>query len=146
MKLKFVTPVAQNYLKVKAGFTQDLFLSLAPPWAKVELKQFDGCKVGDEIHVEIKRPPLTINWVSLITKEETTDREWIFVDEGKKTPWPITHWRHLHRVIKITEDETHIVDDIEYSCSSPLLEKMIYPTMWATFAVRPSRFKEFFKG
>ncbi len=146
MRLLFRTPIKKDILFIKEKFTRELFLFLTPPWARVEIKQFDGCKKGDEIHVTIHQTGLTQEWVSLITSEVLTDDEWCFIDEGKLLPWPMTYWKHRHRVLKMSNGDSEIVDDINFECSSKWLNYPTYAVVYAVFAVRPSRYKKFFEG
>ncbi len=146
MNLKFKTPVPSSLDKVKSGFNKKLFEFLTPPWVSIALERFDGCKTHDEIHLKMKQAGLTQQWVSVVTSEEESTHEWSFVDEGKLLPWPLKKWRHHHRVIKTSETAVEIVDDIFYQCSPKILGVIIYPVLWSTFAIRPSRYVEYFKS
>jgi ligand-binding SRPBCC domain-containing protein len=144
VKIVFVSPIKRSVEIVKAGFTKDLFIALSPPFPPFELKRFDGCKTGHEVHIVLRPPGMTQNWVSLITEDKENDSEWYFVDEGKVLPWPLSYWRHKHRVVKVLNDECNIIDEIEYKTSPSWLGPLIYPVLWSTFAIRPSRYKKFF--
>lgn len=145
MKLFFKTPVDKPFEKIRDQFNRDLFISLSPSFIPFNLKRFDGCKKGDEVHIELGPAGLTQNWVSLITFEETNASGWSFIDEGKVLPWPLKYWKHHHRVDKISELQSQIVDDITYECSPAFLTPMIKPFLWSVFAIRPGRYKKFFK-
>jgi ligand-binding SRPBCC domain-containing protein len=143
MNLIFKTPIPRNYKRVAEGFTSELFLYLTPSWLPGKLIRFDGCKIGNEVHIELGHPKLY--WVSEITDEAMTPLSWHFVDEGKVLPWPLKKWRHKHSVVKISDEESQIIDDIEYHCSNKFLEKSIYPMLYSMFSIRPARYKKFFK-
>jgi ligand-binding SRPBCC domain-containing protein len=145
VKLLFETDLAVSSQQVVAGFGKDLFLYLAPPGVKVSLKRFDGCKRGDEVHLEIDSVILRQEWVSLITANAESENEWSFIDEGKKLPWPLKFWRHHHRVLRTGDKTSRIVDDITFQCAFGL-DLVMYPLLWASFAVRPSRYRKFFQG
>lgn len=145
MKLIFETPIALPFEKIRDRFDQDLFLYLSPPLIPSRLKRFDGCKKGDEVHIELGPSPLSQQWVSLITSDETNERGWSFIDEGKVLPWPLKYWKHHHRVDKISETESMIVDDIQYECAPAFLTPVMKPFLWSVFAIRPARYKNFFK-
>lgn len=145
MKLYFETELQTPSDKVIAGFNRELFLFLSPPGVKVELARFDGCKKGDEVHLEIHSAGLKQSWVSLITENQQTEQEWSFVDEGKKLPWPLKKWRHHHRVLRTGEKTSKIIDDINFECALGL-SPFLYPFLWASFAVRPGRYRTFFQG
>lgn len=146
MRLLFRTPVKKDFLFIKEKFTRELFLYLAPPWATIDIKKFDGCKTGDEIHVHINQSGLKQEWVSLITDEIQTDDEWCFVDEGKVLPWPMTYWKHRHRVLKMSNGHSEIVDDIHFECSPKWMNYPTYAVVYAVMGIRPSRYKKFFEG
>ncbi len=101
---------------------------------------------GNEIHLELTTLGLKQLWRSLITEESQTEKEWSFVDEGKLLPWPLTQWRHHHRVVSLGESSSKIIDDINFECIHPGLNALMYPVLWSTFAVRPARYKKFFQG
>jgi ligand-binding SRPBCC domain-containing protein len=79
-----------------------------------------------------------------MTDEHLDTDEWFFVDEGKVLPWPLKQWRHKHSVLKKNETESEIIDDIYYSAG--LFSALIYPAIWATFKIRPKRYRQFFEG
>lgn len=146
MRLLFRTPIKENFLKVKEGFTQELFSALSPPWAKVEIEKFDGCTTGDEIHLKIYQGGVKQKWVSEITSEIQTDDEWCFIDEGKVLPWPMSFWKHRHRVLKMKNGHSEIVDDIHFECTPRWMDYPTYAVVYAVFAIRPARYKKFFEG
>jgi ligand-binding SRPBCC domain-containing protein len=145
MKILFETNLNVPHTQIKAGFNRELFLYLSPPGVKVDLIRFDGCSPGHQVHLKIKSPLMQQEWVSLITAENESATEWSFVDEGKKLPFPLTKWRHHHRVISLGESSSKIVDDISFECV-PGLTLLMYPLLWLSFSVRPGRYRKFFQG
>lgn len=145
MKLYFETPIKLPYEKIRDRFNRDLFIYLSPLFIPFNLKRFDGCKKGDEIHLELGPNGFSQDWISLITFEETNASGWSFIDEGKVLPWPLKYWKHHHRVDRISATESRIVDDIQYECSFAILSYLIRPFMWSVFAIRPGRYQKFFK-
>lgn len=146
MKLIFKTPISRPFEKVKEGFTRELFVYLTPPFIPSELERFDGCLKGHQVHIKLGAGPLKQKWISDITFEETNADGWSFIDEGRVLPWPLCFWKHHHRVDKISANECCIVDDIEYKCSPGFLDILIKPFLWSVFAIRPARYKSYFKG
>ena len=146
MRMVFETDIGLNYLAIKKLFDRDLFLSLTPPGAKINLIRFDGCAPGDEVHLELKALGMTQKWISVMTAEKQDEKEWSFVDEGKLLPWPLLEWKHHHRVLYLDDNSSKIIDDITFKCASPLMEAMMYPVLWSTFAIRPVRYRKFFQG
>jgi ligand-binding SRPBCC domain-containing protein len=146
MKLLFETPIALPFEQIRDQFNRELFIHLSPGIMPFDLKRFDGCQKGHEIHIELASGPLKQEWVSLITLEETNASGWSFIDEGKVLPWPLKYWKHHHRVDKIGPSQSLIVDDITYECSPGFLTPLIKPFLWSVFAIRPGRYKTFFEG
>lgn len=146
MKMIFRTPLNLSVDEVKSKFNRELFEFLAPQWAAFNLERFDGCKVGDEVHIELSLLGMKKKWVSLITHEGEDSSGWSFIDEGKILPWPLSKWKHHHRVEKLSATSCEIVDDIEYEVKNPALEKIMYPVLWSSFAIRPDLYKKYFEG
>ncbi len=145
MNLRFVTILPCSLEKVKAGFTEKLFLELTPPGVSVFLERFDGCSPGHEVHLQIGSFGFKQKWVSHITSEVYNDKEWYFVDEGKVLPWPLKSWKHLHKVESLGENQSQIIDDITYTTGFRFLDVLMYPSLLLSFGVRPSRYKKYFR-
>lgn len=124
-------------------FNEDLFRALKPPVLNLKVERFDGCKTSDEIHLKIDLFGL-INqeWISLITDHGDSFEECFFIDEGKKLPAPLKYWRHKHRLIRINDHESYIVDDITYSTGNSALDLIIYPTLYSMFCFRIPVYKK----
>lgn len=145
MKLLFKTRVDLPFERIRDQFNRELFEYLSPSWVPFKIKRFDGCKKGDEVHVELGPALSAQQWVSIMTFEETNASGWSFIDEGKVLPWPLSNWKHHHRVDRIGPMESEIVDDIYFECSPSWMAFVIKPILWQTFAIRPKRYKNFFK-
>lgn len=153
MRILFRTNVEQSYKDVAAGFTRDLFERLSPKNPPVKIQRFDGCKLGDEVHIEMFLPIInrTEMWTSRIVKageitgHDTFTDEWYFIDTGIQLPFFLTSWRHVHRVLK-TEDDggAVILDDIEYRSPWYLLP-FVHLVLSGQFAARQPIYKEYFK-
>ena len=146
MKLLFETVIHRDLKTVKAGFNKDLFIALKPPGVSLDVARFDGCLAGHEVHLNIKSFGVAQKWVSHITEDKETPEEWYFVDEGHQIPWPLSTWKHIHRVISLGDNSSKIVDDISFECVYPWMNPFFYPILWTSFSVRPSRYKKFFEG
>lgn len=142
MKILIKTKVKCSLEKAKLKFDQELFEKLAPPLSQLNVKRFDGCKKGDEIHLTLKIAKIIQNdWVSLITADHSDDNEFYFIDEGLKLPLPLKNWKHIHRVAKLDDEHCLVIDDITYECNPPLLGKILYPTLYSLFAYRKPIYK-----
>lgn len=80
-------------------------------------------------------------WISRITSDFRSDYEIFFVDQGVKLPPPLKNWKHIHRLEKIDELNTYVVDDIEYSCGNKALDLLIYPALYLMFLYRKPIYK-----
>ena len=108
MNLVFETEIERPFLNVKSRFNLDLFLALKPPMINIMVSRFDGCSPGNEIHVDLNTLGKKQKWISVITHEMQDDREWSFVDEGKKMPWPLASWKHHHRVVSLDDKSSNL--------------------------------------
>ncbi|NBY18731.1 hypothetical protein EBQ74_00415 [bacterium] len=144
MKLYFEAQVSSSVTEVKSQFNQDLFLKLKPPLMSLKLERFDGCEKGHEVHLKMGLPGFLQNWVSQITDSSQTDDVWEFVDEGKILPPPLSYWRHIHRVERMSETNSRISDSIEYRCKSRVLEKLLWGPLWLSFSIRPGVYRQVF--
>ncbi len=141
------TRIPKNYQEVFARFDRALFFALKPPVIKLEIIRFDGCKTGDEVHLQLTPFPfIHQSWVSKITEHGANDRECYFVDEGKVLPKPFKFWRHTHKVRKISENECEIIDDIMYTSQNSLIDEVLYLSLHAMFSLRISAYKKYFRS
>lgn len=144
MHLLLNTDVQQPLKKVAAGFDKNLFKALAPPFPRLELLRFDGCKKGDLVAMELHFGLMKQRWVSEIIAHGETAQEWFFIDEGRELPRPLRYWHHHHRLLQLPQGGTRIVDDITYRTGSRMLDRLIYPMMLAQFLYRKPVYKKFF--
>jgi ligand-binding SRPBCC domain-containing protein len=143
--LRFVltTPVAQDLNQVKEGFNLDLFKALKPPLIGLEVKRFDGCESGDEVHLRVGLG-IMMEWVSLIPEHGQSTDEWYFLDIGEKLPPPLKKWRHHHRVLKREDGGSIIVDDISFSSGFLPLDLLMYFPLKFQFKLRAPVYKKIF--
>lgn len=141
MTLHLETEVAADFRAVFAGFNRDLFEALNPPGLPVRLLRFDGSREGDVVEIGF---PFGLKWRSLIVEDGASNAEMYFVDEGVELPFPLKSWRHQHRIQKIEDGRSRIVDHIEYSTGSGILDRLIYPAMYAQFAYRKPIYRRWF--
>ncbi len=144
MRLKFKTEVNSSLEQVKSGFNRDLFLQLKPPFLQVILDRFDGCEPGNEVHLRTGSPGFLQTWVSLITEAGVTADAWFFVDEGKQLPFPLRNWKHRHEFRRTAKGNSEILDEIEYSSGSRLLDLVLYVPLWFVFSGRDSVYLKVF--
>lgn len=144
MQLKFSTEVRSSLREVKVGFNRDLFLQLKPFFLKLELDRFDGCERGNEVHLRTGVPGFLQPWISHIVEDSFTENSWSFVDVGASLPFPLRKWKHRHEVRVTASGTSKILDQIEYSSGSRLLDVMLYAPLWVVFAGRAPIYRKVF--
>ena len=128
-----------------AGFTRALFVALAPPFPRLRVLRFDGCRTGDQVEIELNTLVARLPWTSLIVDDgHLPDGTLFFVDEGQRLPPPLRYWRHRHLIQPGPGGSSIIVDALEYRTASPLLDALLYPAMWAQFAWRKPIYRRWF--
>ncbi len=142
MKIYVKTRIRKNYIGIYHQFNLTLFKALRPPLMRLVVERFDGCELKDEIHLKVG--PFSQRWISKITENIQSRTECTFVDEGFLVPAPITYWKHRHQILKIGEDASYIIDDIEYKCSNQFLSFVLYPLFYLQFLIRKPVYKNFF--
>ncbi len=144
MNLKIKTLVDGHYKAVMAQFDLKLFEALKPPIGEMEIVEFTGSKQGDRVHIRFKSP-LKAEWISEITEDFEDEKQAYFVDEGKVLPPGLTYWRHKHIVEKVTENSSHIIDDITFEGPNILVSALLYPGIFMGFYPRKRIYKKYFK-
>lgn len=144
MEIKIGTKVAQDYLQVKAGFDESLFKKLSPPFPPVKLLRFDGSARGDIVSLELNFIFFKQRWTSLITDDQTDEKEFYFIDEGTELPFFLRYWRHKHRIIK-EESGSLILDEISFKSPFLLMDYLLYPALFVQFLYRKPIYRKIFK-
>jgi ligand-binding SRPBCC domain-containing protein len=143
MKITIETPVNQDYLQVKEGFNETLFKKLSPPFPPVKLLRFDGSTKGGLVTLELNFIFFKQKWTSEIMEDQTTDKEFYFIDKGIELPFFLKNWTHKHRIVKDGENSI-IRDEIDYQAPFWILTLLLYPAMLLQFAYRKPIYKKIF--
>lgn len=146
-KMNFIirTEVEGDYKSVHRCFDNKLFFALKPPWMKFNLISFDGCNLGDVVELEAKFLFIKQYWLAEIIEAKESNDEIYFVDTGLKTPFPIKHWTHKHRIIKQSKSSV-IIDDITFKTSNFIFDMILYPVIYIQFYWRKHIYKNYFKA
>ena len=144
MRLVIKTNVKTPLKKVFERFDLDLFKALKPPFVGLEVERFDGCQPKNEVHLLMNTFGLKQKWISVITETVENDQEIFFIDEGALLPTPLVFWRHKHRMVKVDDNTTTIIDDITYRSFSKFLDPFLYPAFWVMFSLRGPVYKDYF--
>jgi len=145
MNIYLQTPVLKSFAHVVEGFDSDLFKALKPPLMHLTLKQFDGCKTGDVVHLQMGLGPIKQEWISLITYDHLTETQFKFVDEGTQLPPPLKTWTHQHIVNALNDGGCEIIDHIDFSTGMKWLDMVIYPAMYFLFWLRKPVYRKYFQ-
>ena len=145
MRIYITTAVPQPYREVAQKFDQSLFEALSPPFPRARLLRYDGNRPGDEVHVRLHFGFFRQTWHSLITDAGAQAGLVYFVDEGRKLPFFLRHWRHRHE-IRQHGTGSLIVDDISFRSPIRLLDYLLYPLMYLQFAYRKPVYRRRFGG
>ena len=135
-RIKLKTKVKGSPEEILKSFNEELFMKLNPPFIDVELTQFDGSHKDNEIKLTTNFLGYYQYWHNKVIDRFDSEHEAYFIDEGIEMPFPITSWSHKHKVIKVDEEHSYIVDDIEFKCSHFLLEFFVYPAIFITMFYR----------
>ncbi|RZS95324.1 SRPBCC family protein [Cecembia calidifontis] len=144
MKIIISTPVEQDYLTVKEGFNENLFLQLSPPFPPVRLLRFDGSAKGDSVILELDFLFFKQKWISTITDDQTDEKEFYFIDEGVELPFFLKKWKHKHRIIR-AGNQSIIRDEIEFQGPFGLMTLLLYPALFLQFLYRKPIYKKIFR-
>ena len=130
--------------RIKQGFTKQLFLSLNPPLPKVKLLQFDGCKSGDVVGLELNFILFRQKWVSEIVEDDEHEQVWYFIDKGILLPFFLSFWEHRH-IVESGESGSVIIDDISFSTGFLITDLFLYPLLSLQFLYRKPIYRKWFK-
>lgn len=145
MRIYLQTYVSRRPQDVFSRFNH-LFLSkLKPPFLSMHILKFEGCKLGDELHIKVGFGKFMQQWVSAVTAYKNTANVVQFVDEASILPKPLASWKHAHRIVAFGHGSL-IIDDITYQCTSPWMEYILYPFLWLQFTFRTLIYRRVFGG
>ena len=146
MHLKFENTVLYPYEFVVSHIGREMFVALNPPWSSMELLKFDGTKVSDEVHLNLKLGFVSVPWVSKIVQSELNDIEFNFIDIGVKMLPGMKSWHHHHHFRKVGENKTLIVDDVNFESGNYFLDVFYRNIIKVQFYYRKYAYSNFLKS
>lgn len=146
MHLKFENTVLFQYEFVVSQIGREMFVALNPPWSTMELLQFDGTKVSDEVHLDLKLGFTSVPWVSKIVQSVLTDKEFNFIDIGVKMLPGMKSWHHHHIFRKVDENKTLIIDDVNFKSGNYFLDLFYRNIIMLQFYYRKYAYSNFLKS
>lgn len=148
MKFLIRTTINSPFEKIVSGFDKKLFEALKPPLIDLLVERFDGCKIGDQVHLKLSFMGINKSWVSVISDYLLDSDEFYFVDEGKTLPFPLKRWKHTHKVLRHQNSKSsssEIQDMIEYGSGNYLCDVLLLPLLYFQFSLRPAAYRRYFK-
>ena len=140
---KIQTKIGASMPFVWSQFNEALLKKISPPFPKVNIQRFDGCKPGDLVILEINLIFIQVTWSSKITYAKQDSNQSVFIDEGIKVPFGINHWKHEHSIIKIDDDQCYILDFIPYKTSNVFLDMILFPFLWGMIFYRKPFYQKY---
>lgn len=140
---KIRTTIGASMPFVWSKFNESLLKKISPPFPKVNIQRFDGCKTGDLVILEINLIFIQVIWSSEITYAKQDSNQSVFIDEGIKVPFGINLWKHEHSIIKIDESRCYIQDFITYKTSNVFLDIILFPFLWGMIFYRKPFYQKY---
>lgn len=144
MKILIQTKITgANQIQIYSLFNEALFKALAPPFPKMQVLKFDGCRKGDEVQVKLHFGLFAQRWDSIITESGSDEQKSFFIDEGTRLPFFLKSWKHTH-IIRQAGEDVIIEDNIDLKWSSPIWATLIFPGLYLSFLYRKPIYRKYF--
>lgn len=142
MNIQIKSKVRGDWQTVYRMMDRELFEYLAPP-GPVRIVRYTGSKTGDVVHIRFGFP-IYADWISDIVEENEGENELNFVDVGRVLPKPLRRWRHVHRIQRIDDRYSRIIDDMHFDTGFKLLNGIIFPFLYLAFMPRKWQYTKYF--
>ena len=143
MNIILKSKVKGNYKDLMTRFDAVLFEYLKPSDSLMKVIEFTGSKKGDKVHLELFFP-IKCEWISNIVADDINETEAYFIDEGVLLPPFLGYWKHIHKIKKVNENNSQIIDDISFEARWKWATPFLYPILFLAFAPRISAYKKYF--
>jgi len=140
---KIQTKIGAAMPFVWSQFNEALLKKISPPFPKIHINRFDGCKEGDLVILEINLLFIRVIWSSKIIYSKQDVHQSTFIDEGITVPFGIKQWKHEHSFIKIDDSECYILDDVTYKTSNVFLDIILFPFLWGMIFYRKPFYRKY---
>ena len=144
MKILLKSRVKKDFHRVVSGYNEALFRFLMPPLGLLRLLRYDGQNPGDIVHLRFGIP-LINDFKVVIRNAWTSPKEYRCADRGLVMPFGIRFWQHTHRVVSLNENNTALIDLIEFKTDWWLLDLLIYPLLFLFFLPRTWQYARYYK-
>lgn len=137
-------PIPLNASIVFEHLDERLFNELQPPTWLAEIKRNDGVEVGNEIWVQLHFP-ISGLWKTIIVERKET-APFFFVDESTvQLPSGMRYWKHIHRVVPVTEHSCKIEEDVQWESSNRLIGFVLNLGFWFMMKDRRKTYQKYFE-
>ena len=137
-------PIPLNASIVFEHLDERLFIELQPPTWLAEIKRNDGVEVGNEIWVQLYFP-ISGLWKTIIVERKET-APFFFVDESTvQLPSGMRYWKHIHRVVPISEHSCKIEEDVQWESSNRLIGFVLNLGFWFMMKGRRKTYQKYFE-
>lgn len=146
MRIKIKTKVHNSVQAIEQQFNEELFTKLNPPFPPATLLRYDGNTKGDRVVIKLNFLLFVNYWESVITANQSSEKKFQFVDEGRVLPFFLKKWKHTHTVEQgDSPDVSYIIDDINYDSGGFFLSLLTYPLLFPLFVYRIPLYKKYLK-
>ena len=137
-------PIPLNASIVFEHLDERLFKELQPPPWLAEIKRNDGVEVGNEIWVQLYFPISGLWKTKIVERKETAP--FFFVDESTvQLPSGMRYWKHIHRVVPISEHSCKIEEDVQWESSNRLIGFVLNLGFWFMMKGRRKTYQKYFE-
>ena len=137
-------PIPLNASIVFEHLDERLFIELQPPTWLAEIKRNDGVEVGNEIWVQLYFPISGLWKTKIVERKETAP--FFFVDESTvQLPSGMRYWKHIHRVVPISEHSCKIEEDVQWESSNRLIGFVLNLGFWFMMKGRRKTYQKYFE-
>ncbi|MEB3221750.1 MAG: TIGR01777 family oxidoreductase [Candidatus Sericytochromatia bacterium] len=113
------------------------FQRLAPPWEDIrDVRRVGGLEAGAETRFVVRKGPLSLPWVA---RHDAHEEGRMFADVQDQGPF--ASWRHVHRFEPAGDQESLLVDEVDYSAPLGPLGDLVGGPFLAAMVARMFAFR-----
>jgi len=112
----YKTEIAKPKSEVWSFFQTNKNLAAITAFPKINILGDVDVFEGASVHLQLDFFVIKLHWQGKITK---VVHEAYFIDEGERLPFPFKSWKHVHAFKKISDNETKMIDRVEYEAYVP---------------------------
>lgn len=145
-KIIFKKKVKSSLSQIEKKINKNFFEKMIPSFYPIGIHDYEGTQDGAEFTLALKGPYALKIWKGQLHSFSKNEREYQFVDEGKKLPFPFKSWLHKHRFVESQAGGTYLVDEIEFDCGDEKIEAVMEIILTIYFKYRQLQYQKILKG